>query len=214
MARAPVKPVPVKEPCAREVRVVGKLMDVSDAQPEKALFPNVVKLSPRITVVSFVQSWKALAPKVVMAGGRVTAVRAVPLKALPPIEVRFSRFTEANATQPSKALFGTAFNPLPRVTLARLVQFTKALVPRLVTVSGIASVVRAAPLKALVPIEVRLKGKLIDVSAEQPEKALFPRDATSAPKVTLTRFVQPIKALLAMVVMEFGMTIFPVKPEF
>jgi hypothetical protein len=126
---------------------------------------------------------------VLMPVPKVTAVRLVQFsKALLPMLVIFERVEVVGApsmvvtAEPLKVLALMVATPDPKVTVVRLPQFSKALLPRLVTVLGKAMMLPSLEsLKALSPMVVIVasegllaKVTVIPVVLPQRSKALLP----------------------------------------
>ena len=104
--------------------------------------------------------WNALSPMEVMVSGRKISWSSVQLR---------------------KHRSGTVVMPRPRVREASPSQEEKALVPRLVTVSGrVREVKPSQPEKALSPIVVRPRPRIRPVKPEQPEKAESSMEVTES----------------------------------
>ena len=147
------------------VTLSGITISVNNEQPEKAEPPILSIPPPSVTLVRLVQLLNAQLPMLVTLSPIIKVCIDVWLNSLP---IVLWLTLNVSIGQFSKAQLPMLSNPLPSVTLARLVQPLKAEFPMLVTLSGIT----------------------ISVNAVQSLKALPPMLSNPLPKVTLARLVQ------------------------
>ncbi len=117
------------------------------------------------------------------------------------------KVTEVSALQPSKAFSLMVLIPEPMTTDERAVQFLKEVLPRLVTLSGIVTLVKARQFsKALLKILVTLSGIVILVKAVKPLKAFAEIAITGFPSYSAGMVISVTVVLTSLL----PLTLYPV----